>query len=89
LEERLGPYASYPSFRAVLDREGVATGADVAIVGDEDAVARAIERLEDAGGTDFAAVETPGNAEEAARTRALLRRLAAASRPATPAELHS
>src|SRR5262245_20677199 len=78
LRERLGPYAKYPSFRAVLDREGVATGADVAVVGDEDAATAAIERLEDAGGTDFAAVETPGSAEEAARTRALLSRLGTA-----------
>ena len=88
LEERLRAYASYPSFRAVLDREGAATGADVAVIGDEDAAAAAIERLEDAGGTDFAAVETPGNEEEAARTRAFLRRLATAT--ATPAgvEVH-
>jgi 5,10-methylenetetrahydromethanopterin reductase len=76
LEQRLRPYATYPSFRAMLDREGVATGADVAIIGDEDGATVAIERLEDAGGTDFAALESPGNEEEAERTRAFLRRLA-------------
>jgi F420-dependent oxidoreductase-like protein len=82
MRKLLGPYASYPSFRAMLDREGVETGADVAIIGDEAAATEALERLEEAGCTDFAAVESPANEEEAERTRMFLK-AAASSLPAT------
>jgi F420-dependent oxidoreductase-like protein len=50
-------YGQLPSYRAVLDREGAAGPADVAIVGDEEAVAAQIETLAAAGVTDFAAAE--------------------------------
>jgi 5,10-methylenetetrahydromethanopterin reductase len=67
-------YGELPSYRAMLDREGAAGPAEVAIVGDEDTVAAQIGALADAGVTDFAAVEFTGGAE-GARTRALLRTL--------------
>jgi F420-dependent oxidoreductase-like protein len=74
--ERIGRdvaiYGSLPSYRAMLDREGAAEPADVAIVGDEDHVAGVIRGLGDIGVTDFAAVPA-GTPEEIARTRALLR----------------
>ncbi len=67
-------YGQLPSYRAMLDREGAAGPADVAIVGDEDAVAGQITALADCGVTDFVAGEF-GRGEEATRTRALLKTL--------------
>jgi F420-dependent oxidoreductase-like protein len=60
-------YGGLPSYRAMLDREGAAGPADVAIAGDEATVRKAIDGLRDAGTTDFVAVPF-GNAEENART---------------------
>jgi alkanesulfonate monooxygenase SsuD/methylene tetrahydromethanopterin reductase-like flavin-dependent oxidoreductase (luciferase family) len=48
-------YGQLPSYRAMLDREGAAGPGDVAIVGDEDTVAKEIQRIADSGVTDFAA----------------------------------
>jgi F420-dependent oxidoreductase-like protein len=48
-------YGQLPSYRAMLDREGAAGPADVAIVGDEDTVAKEIQRIAEAGATDFGA----------------------------------
>lgn len=48
-------YGQLPSYRAMLDREGAAGPADVAIVGDEDVVSAQIEALAEAGVTDFVA----------------------------------
>ena len=67
-------YGELPSYRAMLDREGAAGPADVAIVGDEDAVAAQISALGEAGVTDFVAGEYTGGAD-GTRTRALLRTL--------------
>lgn len=65
-------YGQLPSYRAMLDREGARTVADIAITGGEAEVADRIRALAGIGVTDFAAVEFPGNPDEAARTRALL-----------------
>ncbi len=46
-------YGQLPSYRAMLDKEGVDGPADIAIVGDENAVRGEIKRFEDAGVTDF------------------------------------
>jgi alkanesulfonate monooxygenase SsuD/methylene tetrahydromethanopterin reductase-like flavin-dependent oxidoreductase (luciferase family) len=62
----------------MLDREGAAGPADVAIVGDEDAVAAQIQALADAGVTDFVAAEF-ARGEDRDRTRSLLRTVIAAS----------
>jgi F420-dependent oxidoreductase-like protein len=62
-------YANIPSYRAVLDREGVTSPAEVAIIGDEREVEHAITRLADAGVTHL--VANPSSfttAEERART---------------------
>jgi F420-dependent oxidoreductase-like protein len=67
-------YGQLPSYRAMLDREGAAGPGDVAIVGDEDAVAAQIRTLGDAGVTDFVAGEYARGAD-GPRTRALLRKL--------------
>jgi len=62
-------YASIPSYRAVLDREGVTSPAEVAIIGDEREVEHAITRLADAGVTHFVAnTSSFTTAEERART---------------------
>jgi F420-dependent oxidoreductase-like protein len=69
-------YDSLPSYKAMLDREGAAGPADVAIVGDEAAVAAGVRRLADVGTTDFAAVEYGSVSKgDRQRTRELLRSL--------------
>ena len=68
-------YGQLPSYRAMLDKEGAAGPGDVALVGDEDAVATQIRALADVGVTDFVAAEYARGAE-GPRTRALLRALA-------------
>ena len=52
-------YGQLPSYRAMLDREGAAGPADVAIVGDENAVRGALDRYRNAGVTDLNAVIMP------------------------------
>ncbi len=67
-------YGMLPSYRAMLDREGVEGPADVALVGDEDHVRSRLEELAAAGCTELAAASFSGPDE--ARTRALLREFA-------------
>ena len=71
-------YGQLPSYRAMLDREGAAGPGDVAIVGDEDAVAAQILALADAGVTDFAAAEF-ARGQDRERTRSLLKAVIAGS----------
>lgn len=52
-------YGTLPSYRAMLDREGAAGPADVALVGDEAALRAELGRLRDAGVTDFDAAVVP------------------------------
>jgi F420-dependent oxidoreductase-like protein len=68
-------YGYLPSYKAMLDKEGAEGPGDVAVVGDEDAVAAQLAALADAGATDFMAAPF-GSAEEIARTMALLSSLA-------------
>lgn len=56
-----------PEYRAMFDREGVAGPQDVAIVGDEDGIGKQLDRLRDAGVTEFMAAPY-GTAEEQDRT---------------------
>ena len=65
-------YGFLPSYRAMLDREGAAGPADVAMVGDEATVTKELGRLADAGTTEFVA-SIIGNRDERAETRALLK----------------
>jgi len=46
-------YGQLPSYRAMLDREGVKGPQDIAIIGDENTLRGEIKRFEDAGVTDF------------------------------------
>ena len=68
-------YGQLPSYRAMLDREGLEGPADLAFIGDEDTVAERIRSMADAGVTDLVASEFGSSADEQARTRELLRSL--------------
>lgn len=67
-------YGQLPSYRAMLDLEGAATPADVAIVGDEESVSRQVRALADMGVTDFVAASY-SRGEDDVNTRNLLRSL--------------
>lgn len=73
--EQLALYGGLPSYRAMLDLEGVDGPADVAILGDEATVTAALGRLRDAGVTDLSAVIAARSAEDHERTWQLLRSL--------------
>lgn len=66
-------YGSLPSYRAMLDREGVDGPADVAIIGTEAEVRAGIERMRSAGVTDFVAVEFLTDEPAATATREVLK----------------
>lgn len=67
-------YGSLPSYRAMMDREGVDGPADLALIGDEDTVAAKLEELAEAGVTDFVATDfMPGEG----RTREFLKSVTA------------
>ena len=70
-------YGRLPSYRAMLDREGAETAADIAIVGDEDEITERVVALKDIGVTDFGPVSIGGPPEEVERTRTLLKALQA------------
>lgn len=69
ISQNLAMYGSLPSYRAMLDREGAAGPADVAIVGDEATLDAALDRLRDVGVTDFDAAIV--SVEEGADQRTL------------------
>ena len=72
IRERIGKglrmYGMLPSYRAMLDKEGPAGPADVALVGDEKAVGESLDRLRDIGVTDFDAAIFPADEGADART---------------------
>jgi 5,10-methylenetetrahydromethanopterin reductase len=53
IAQALAIYGELPSYRAMLDREGVTGPADLALVGDERSLREALARIRDAGATDF------------------------------------
>ncbi len=65
-------YGQLPSYRAMLDREGLAGPEDLAIIGDEEAVSARIDQLAEIGVDELTASEF-GVGAEAERTRELLR----------------
>jgi alkanesulfonate monooxygenase SsuD/methylene tetrahydromethanopterin reductase-like flavin-dependent oxidoreductase (luciferase family) len=67
-------YQVLPSYRAMLDREGVTSPADVALIGDEATVAGRLRELDELGVTDFVA-DRFGSRVERERTRQLLKSL--------------
>jgi F420-dependent oxidoreductase-like protein len=69
-------YGTLPSYRAMLDREGAAGPADVALLGDEKSLRAQIDRLRDAGVTDLDAALAPVDEGAEARTLEFLSSLA-------------
>ena len=61
-----------PSYRAMLDREGVEGPADVAIIGDAGAVRAGIERVFEAGATKFVAIPFANREQTYDAVRSLL-----------------
>jgi len=75
-------YGTLPSYRAMLDLEGVSGPAEIVIAGDERAIESAVRSLASAGVTDLSASTFPFGSEGAAvakRTTALLAELAKAT----------
>ncbi|MGH7883423.1 MAG: TIGR03564 family F420-dependent LLM class oxidoreductase [Candidatus Dormibacteraceae bacterium] len=67
--ERLAFYETIPSYRRVLDEEGVERAGDLAIIGDEDTIGAGLQRYLDAGATEIIATETDlGGPAERLRT---------------------
>jgi F420-dependent oxidoreductase-like protein len=75
INAELAIYPNLPSYKAMLDKEGAQSPADVAFIGDEDAVAASIQKLAAGGATDFVGAIV-GNADERRRGLALLSELA-------------
>jgi len=73
--ETFAAYGGLPSYRAMLDREGVAGPADIAIIGSAAEVQDRVGALAGIGVTDFAAVEFGATPDEVANTRAALQGL--------------
>jgi len=66
-------YPTLPSYKAMLDREGVDQPAGIALIGDEATLRAGLEGFRDAGVTDFAASVFPAGEGVAERTAAFLR----------------
>jgi hypothetical protein len=80
-EQQLAFYATVPSYRAVLEREGVGHPAELAAIGDEDALGEHIDRYLTAGATDVLVTNTGlGTPEDRRSTWEFLGRLARARR---------
>ena len=75
--ETFAAYGALPSYRAMLDREGVAGPADIAIIGSTAQVRDRVAALADIGVTDFAAVEFGATPQEISATRDALKGLLA------------
>jgi len=61
-------YGTLPSYRAMLDREGVKGPADIALVGNEEQVGDAIDALRETGASDLIAAIVPVEVDTAERT---------------------
>lgn len=73
--EDLGQAGTFPSYKAILERQGKSGVHETVTAGDEREVSAAVHRYAEAGVTDLIA-STFGNAEDEARTVALLATLA-------------
>ena len=72
-------YKDIPSYRGMLDREGKPGVEDLAITGDEAAVAAQLEQVRDAGVTDLVAFIYDTDDQSRTRTEALLGELSGSS----------
>lgn len=68
IAKSLQVYGMLPSYRAMLDREGVAGPADLALAGDEAELRQQMNRLRDIGVTHFCAAVTAADTETEQRT---------------------
>jgi 5,10-methylenetetrahydromethanopterin reductase len=75
IDGELAIYPNLPSYRAMLDLEGANSASDVAFVGTAEEVTASIDRLADAGATDFTAAVV-GDQQELEASWALLSTLA-------------
>jgi F420-dependent oxidoreductase-like protein len=75
LNQTYGAAGDMPSYRAVLDREGLDNIGETAIVGDENVVRKEIQRFADAGAAELIAIPFGSDAEQR-RTVAVLGDLA-------------
>lgn len=75
IAQRAEWYNKLPSYRAMLDIEGAANPAEVALVGNEAALGAQIEELAETGATELAAQITAGEPGGAQRTFEFLRSL--------------
>lgn len=71
ISEQFAIAGQVPEYRAMLDREGATAPGEVIVAGDESTVVKHLDRLRDAGVTDFLAVPY-GSAEEQVRTLTVL-----------------
>ena len=73
-EKFLGPSSKLPAYQRVLEREGVKSPAEVALIGDESTVLGRLEELAELGVSDFNAILFPVSAdpETIQRTREVL-----------------
>jgi F420-dependent oxidoreductase-like protein len=65
-------YGTFPSYQAILEREGATSVAEVALIGTESEVQAGLNRQAEAGATDFTAFIFTPRGEDAERTRRLL-----------------
>lgn len=80
IAKRLTLYGQMPSYRAMLEKEGAASPAQMALVGDEQTLAAGLDRLHGMGVSDFEASILPAEPGADKRTVEFLQsRLAAAS----------
>lgn len=71
-DERLAYTAQMPSYRAMMQREGISAPHELALIGGEARVRAALDDLADAGANEFLAIELTFPGEPGERTRALL-----------------
>jgi 5,10-methylenetetrahydromethanopterin reductase len=78
VSEEMAIYHRMPSYRAMLEREGVKTAGETGLFGSRDDVEEALGRLAEAGATDFGAILF-GDDDEQEATRELLAEAARSS----------
>jgi len=77
--ERFGAASNLPSYRALLDRQGLKGVHETVLAGDEDAVAAGIRSYAEAGATDLL-ISILGDSEQYARTLDMVAALDSADR---------
>jgi 5,10-methylenetetrahydromethanopterin reductase len=70
--EAFAIYGSLPVYKVLLQRENAAKPSDVALIGNEAELRRALRQLRDSGVTDFGASLFPADADSITRTREFL-----------------